>query len=121
MTTRTTQELATAVMRRLGAIDINKEPTDAQRSAISNLYEEKLAELIPEDRVYWTSDAIPLAVFGAMTRIIAEEFAPSIGMEIPTEQDETGNAVSIGNHGLMMLKRHMAREPSGVPTAATYF
>ena len=56
-----------------------------------------------------------------MTRIIAEEFAPSIGMDIPTEQDETGNAVSIGNHGLMMLKRHMAREPSGVPTAATYF
>ena len=59
MTTRTTQELATAVMRRLGAVDINKEPTDAQRSAISNLYEEKLAELIPEDRVYWTAMQYP--------------------------------------------------------------
>jgi hypothetical protein len=121
MTTRTTQELATAVLRRISGIDINKEPTAAQRAEVTRLYEEKLAELIPQDKIYWEEDEIPLAVFGAMTRIIAEEFAPSIGMSTSTEMDEGGDVVSMGEKGLRMLKRHMARAPSGVPTKAQYF
>lgn len=121
MTTRTTQELAEAVMRRLGAIDINKQPSAAERAWIEQLYEEKLAELIPADRVYWPSGEIPLGVFGAMSRILAEDVAPSIGMDIPTEQDEGGSVVSIGEKGLRMLKRHMATAPSGLPTMADYF
>ena len=121
MTTKTTQQLATAVMRRLGAIDMNKEPSAAERTWITQLYEDKIEELIPADRVYWTTAEIPQAIFGAMTRIIAEEFAPTIGMPVPTEQDESGQAMSIGNRGLMMLKRHLAVEASGLPTKAVYF
>lgn len=118
---RTVQELAKAVMNRLGAIDINEEPSAAEKERIEQLYADKLEELIPKDRVYWTSDAIPGAVFGAMMRIIAEEVAPGLGMEIPTEQDENGATLTIGNRGLRMLKRHMARPATGLPTRAQYF
>ena len=120
MSTKTSEQLATAVMRKLGLIDRMKEPTAAEQRDIIDLYEDKLEEL-GEDRVYWTTDAIPRAVFGAMVRIVAEEFCLSAGKDIPTEQDESGQPVSIGNRGLMMLKRHIAREASGVPTKATYF
>lgn len=121
MTTRTTQQLAEAVMRRIGGVDINKQPSAAERAWIEQLYAEKLEELVPVDKVYWEASAIPLAVFGAMSRIIAEEFAPAIGMAVPTEMDEGGDVVSIGEKGLRMLKRHMARGPSGVATKASYF
>lgn len=120
-TTKTTEDLALAVMRRLGLVDINKQPTAAQLAHISDVYQDKLEELIPRDKIYWSTDAIPRAVFGAMTRIVAEEVAPTFSKPVPTEQDENGQAMSIGNRGLMMLKRHMARDTTGLPTQAQYF
>lgn len=121
MATKTTAQLATAVMRKLGLIDTNKEPSAGQQASIIDLYEDWVESVRPMDMIYWETAAIPRAVFAAVTRIIAEEFCNSMGRDIPTEQDENGQAVSIGNRGLMMLKRHLAREQSGVPTRATYF
>lgn len=121
MTTRTTTDLSFSVMRRLGLIDLNKDPKPNERAYITQLYEEKLAELIPEERVYWDDEEIPLAVFNAMVRILAEELAPTFGAPVPVEMDESGNQVSIGIHGRRMLERHMARPASGVPTKASYF
>jgi hypothetical protein len=119
--TKTPEELATAVMRKLGMIDPNKQPTAAEQSMILDLYYDKMEELRGKDLVYWTETAIPRAVFGAMVRIVAEEFAPALGGDVPTEQDENGSVVSIGNMGLRMLRRHMARDATGLPTQANYF
>ena len=121
MSTKTSQDLATAVMRRLGMLDMNKEPTAAELAHIQDLYTDKLEELTGDDKVYWAAEEIPRAAFGAITRILAEEFCVSMGKDIPTEQDENGTPVSIGNRGLRMLRRHMATVGSGLPTKAVYF
>lgn len=121
---RSVHDLATAVMRRLAAIDQNSEPSAAERAQIVALYDDKYAELSAdiEDLVYWDNsgdadaEEIPEAVFGALTRIMAEEFAPTLGQPIPSEQTEDGVPLSIGNKGMRMLRRHVARQASGVPT-----
>lgn len=114
-------ELATAVMRRLGLIDVNKQPTAAEQAALIDHYYDKLEELAPENLVYWPTSQIPRAVFGAMVRIVAEEFATTLGKDVPTEQIEGGPAVTIGNHGMHMLRKHVARAATGLPTKAQYF
>ncbi len=124
---RSVHDLATAAMRRLTAIGQNEEPSAAERAQAVDLYNEKYAELAAEDLVYWDSsgdadeDEIPKAVFGALTRIMAEELAPNVGQAIPSEQDENGAALSIGTKGMRMLRRHMARRATGVPTRIDYF
>lgn len=122
MSTRTVAELAVDVLGvRLGQIDINKQPTSAQRARVSSLYDQKYAEMNRLDRVYWPSAEIPELVFGALSRIIAEEMCPGFGMPIPSEFDDDGQQVSIGTKGRRMLQRFFAKDPSGVPTMATYF
>jgi hypothetical protein len=125
---RTAHQLATAVMRRLGAIDQNSEPTAAERAQIIALYHDKYAELKNDELVFWENSEdddeaeIPKEVFGALTRIMVEEFASTVGEPIPSEQLENGmGPVSIGVKGMHMLRRIVARRPSGVPTKAEYF
>lgn len=115
------EELATAVMRKLGMIDMNKQPTASEQSGIIDIYYDKFEELSLENLVYWPVSEIPRAVFGAIVRIVGEEFATVLGSDIPTEQSESGEAVSIGNKGMRMLRRHMAREATGLPAKANYF
>lgn len=120
---RTVHQLATAaIKRRLAAIDINEEPSAAERSEAISIYDEKYAELEGEELVFWENsgdpdtEEIPERVFGALTRIMAEELASAIGQAIPSEQDEDGSPLSIGTKGMRMLRRIMARPASGVPT-----
>lgn len=121
MTTRTIQDLATAAMRKAGMIDINKQPTAAELAMATRIYEEKYAELNFRDLVYWTASAIPLEAFGAMVRMVAAELCPPLGKEIPTEQDEDGKVMAIDKIGMRMLRRHLARDATGLPVKAQYF
>jgi hypothetical protein len=125
---RTVHQLITAAVRKLASIDENEEPSAAQRAKGVDLYDEKYAELDGEELVYWDNsgdpeaEEIPVRVFGALTRIMAEEMAPVMGEPIPSEQDENGaGPLSIGTKGMRMLRRIMAREASGVPTRIDYF
>lgn len=115
-------ELATDVLGvRLGVIDINKSPTAAQQARVQSLYDQKYAELSQMDKVYWVSTAIPDLVFGALSRIIAEEMCPGLGMAVPTEPDDDGRPVSIGTKGRRMLHRLIARDATRLPIATEYF
>lgn len=120
-TTKTQAQLATSVMRKLGIIDPNKQPTAAEQAVIIDIYLDKIEELFPRDKIYWPVDDIPRAAFGAMVRIVAEEFCTAMGKDVPFEQDENGSKVSIGNKGLSMLHRLMQRDPTGLPNKANYF
>lgn len=115
------EELATAVMRKLGMIDMNKQPTAVEQAGIIEIYHDKFEELAAEDLVYWPVTEIPRAVFGAITRIVGAEFATVLGKDIPTEQNESGDAVALGINGMRMLRRLMARDATGLPTKANYF
>ena len=120
--TKSVAELAADVLgTRLGYLDINKSPTAAQRARVESLYATKYAELSLMDKAYWPSAEIPDLVFGALSRIIAEEIAPGLGMAAPTEPDDDGQPVSMGTKGWRLLNRLLERERTGVPTQATYF
>lgn len=120
--TSSVAELATDVLAiRLGAIDVNESPSAGELAKITRLYNQKYAEMNHGDRVYWVSSAIPDLVVGALSRIIAEEIAPGMGLPVPTEADETGDVVSIGTKGHRMLKRFLASETTGLRTTAEYF
>ncbi len=120
--TKNVAELAADVLGvRLGVIDINKSPTAAQRARVQSLYDQKYAEMSRFDRTYWPADEIPDLVFGALSRIIAEEMCVGLGMPVPAEPDETGQTVSIGTKGRFMLNRILATEATGLPVRATYF
>src|SRR5262245_31766195 len=114
--TRTVTELAIDVLgTRLGVVDINKSPTAAQQARVESLYNTKYAELYIQDKAYWPIDEIPDLVFGALSRIIAEEMCPSFGMPVPMESDDDGQVVTIGSKGWRLFHRVIARERTGVP------
>src|SRR5262245_10983431 len=120
--TSTVAELAADILGvRLGVVDIMKSPSANQLARVERLYAQKYAELALEDRAYWASNAIPDLVMGALSRIIAEEMCPGMGMQIPVEMDESGQAVSIGTKGKRMLDKILARPVTGLPTSADYF
>jgi hypothetical protein len=120
--TSTVAELAADVFGiRLGITDIQKTPTPAQLARVERLYSQKYAEMAQLDKVYWASNAIPDLVVGALSRIIAAEMCPGLGMAVPTEQDDNGQVVSIGVKGKRMLNELLARELTGLPTQAEYF
>jgi hypothetical protein len=118
---RTKSDLAEEVMRLLGLLDANESPSTEDSSLIENAYDDKWEELRLHERIYWKKDEIPNEVFRAMARIVAEDVAPSFGVQTQPEFGEGGQQVSMGTKGLFDLKRVMAREASGVPTKATYF
>lgn len=118
----TVAQLASDVMAiRLGAIDLNEASSASEVAKIERLYAQKYAELSRDDRVYWPYDEIPDLVCGALSRIIAEEIAPGLGMPVPTESDEDGKVVSMGTKGHRMLRRFLAREATGLRAKAEYF
>jgi hypothetical protein len=120
--TSTVAELAADVLGiRLGVIDIMKSPTAQQLARVERLYDQKYAELSEQDKAYWSSAEIPDLVVGALSRIIAEEMCPGLGMPIPMEMDEGGRPVSIGTKGKRMLLEFLSRPVTGLPTSADYF
>ena len=122
MTTYTVPQLATDALLRFGAIDERESASAQEQARVQTLYDLKIAELEIDDRVYWTSSAIPALVFGALSRIIAEELAPALGFPIPSETDDTsGQTVSIGTKGRRMLARALARPRSGQRATAEYY
>lgn len=126
MAAHTKQDLVTAAMRRLSAIDQNAQPSAPEMAQFSSVYDDKLAELTALDLVYWSNSGsaiaeIPAAAFQALVRIMAEEIAPALGEQIPTEQDEDGTPLSIGNKGLRMLRRQMSKYSSDLSIPIHYF
>jgi len=120
---RSVHELVTAALRRLTVIGQGEEPAAAEMAQGVAIYDEKYAELAADDLVYWDNsddpdaEEIPELVFGALTRIMAEELAPNVGQAIPSEQAENGaGPLSIGNKGMRMLRHHVARRSSNTPT-----
>lgn len=122
MTTYTTEDLATWVMRLPGWLDAYETPDSTDAAFITNVYSGFYAEWVIREIAYWTETAIPEEVFWHIVRIIADAVAPSFGDAAPTEIDiENGTAVSMGKKGWNGLKRVKQVETSGLPARATYY
>jgi hypothetical protein len=89
MTTRTLQDLATAVMQDLAIIDAMDSPTAEDRAFIELRYTEALEELRDDGLVWWDATAIPLAVFpavvGYMSVAVSEAFGKARSVPVDVE------------------------------------
>jgi hypothetical protein len=120
MATRTAAELATAVLRRLGEISAEEDPSAEDSEYLQDLYDEKLAEIGAEfvgaERIYWTAAATPLAVFNIMVDIVANSAGPAF--EVKNTPDEIAAREEVL---LKRLKKHVAKPTTGLPVRAVYY
>src|SRR5690606_50146 len=122
MTTYTTEDLATAVMRLPNWIDAHETPDTADAAFITQVYSDFYAEWVIREIAYWPEAEIPKEVFRHIVRIIADAVAPSFGDAAPVEIDiENGSPDSMGKKGWNGLKRGKQVEASGLPVQAVYF
>jgi hypothetical protein len=116
MTTRTKVQLATSVLRKFGALDALESGSSADVAYITAEYEELLAYLEDKSRAYWPEDAIPLAVFQIMVRLVANEVEGAFGKESSVESREARRELIMKE-----LIKHVARPASGLPAKARYY
>lgn len=122
--TSTVAELARDVLSiRLGIVDIKKSPTAELLARVARLYNQRYSELAMKDKAYWPQYEIPDEIVGAISRIIAEEMAPGLGMPPPTEPDDNGRGqpVSMGTKGWRMLNRMISAAGTGRDIRKEYF
>lgn len=86
-TTRTQQELATAVMESLGLIDPGEAPDAADKSSIIRRYGNLLEEMRDEQTLYWEADEIPNETFEALVNVVGLTVMGSFGLPTPIGDD----------------------------------
>lgn len=113
MATRTTTDLATAVMLDLGLIEANETPAAADRAFIVLRYTEGLEELRDEGLVWWEANAIPLAVFPGVVGYVAVLVSEGFGKPRQVPMDVEIEAAK------RRIRRRVAKATSGEQTSFT--
>lgn len=117
---KTEAELARRVMLKMGKIDAETSPTAADQDFVISEYRSKYEEWKAEDLVYWslstTDDVIPEAVFPVVVRLVLNEVQGAFGLPSTLEETEARNITL-----MRQLRRHMARQKTGMPTRAVYY
>ena len=114
--TKTEAELATAVLRDLGVVNATDTPSAADSAFVTGKYRDAYSYCEDLGLAYWTSTAIPSAVFLMLVDLIVNRcmtafgFAQSIDEMKAREEDL-----------LKRLRRHCARGRTGKPIRATYY
>jgi hypothetical protein len=119
MSTKTTTELAVAVLRHLSVIDATQTSTDADAADISfiqSLYADKFEELNDMELTYWAPDEVPQPIFLAIRDLIANEARGNYGEPMAVDAKEAAEIII-----LKRIRRHMHQRSSGIPTKAQYF
>jgi hypothetical protein len=119
MSTRTTTELAVAVLRHLSVIDATQTSANADAADISflqSLYTDKFEELNDMELTYWSADEIPKPIFLAVRDLIANEARGTYGEPMAVDQKEAAEIII-----LKRIRRHMHQRSSGLSTKAQYF
>jgi hypothetical protein len=120
MATRTTLELAQAVMEDLGLInpDHGETPSAADTAMITRRYTNMLAEMSDEQTVYWDADAIPYETFEGVVGLMALIVGPSFGKPTVPPGEEFNNALEGAKR---RLRKRVVKPASNQPTAVDYF
>lgn len=119
MSTRTTTELAIAVLRHLSVIDASQDETDADAEDIAHvkaLYADKFEELNDMELTYWAPDEVPRPIFLAVRDLIANEARGTYGEPMGVDAKEAAEIII-----LKRIRRHVHLRSSGLPTRAQYF
>lgn len=113
---RTATQLATTVLRKLGAIDALESPSAADVAYVRSEYAAKLAEWADRDLVYWKEDDIPDAVYGPLSLLMINEVQGAYGRpQAPAAQADNEEKL------IHMLRRHVRRRTSLLPVPSSDF
>jgi hypothetical protein len=115
--TKTTAELAEAVLRELGVIDSEETPDSVDVSYITSAYALKYAEMSSHghERTYWSMLAIPDAVFLTLRDLMMNEVCGAFGDPITAEVKRQRETII-----MQTLKKHMGREASNSRVPVEY-
>lgn len=114
--TKSTTDLATAVLRDLSVIDATETGDADDVAHIQDVYALKFEYLNDLELVYWSPSEIPGPIFLAVRDLIANEVRGTYGESIPPE---TRNAREM--EILKIIRRHLHKRSSGLPVKALYF
>lgn len=114
--TKTTTELAEAVLREIGVIDATESPEAVDRDFVIAAYGDKFEELADRELAYWAKAAIPNAIFLTVRDLTINEVRGAFG-EPMSAADKEAQEIII----LRQLRRHTQVRASGHATAADYF
>lgn len=109
---RTTQALATSVLRRLNVIGADETPSANDATLIKEMYADLYQELETEDVAFWPEAAIPEHIFRALVDYIAGNAAPDFGRI---------EYVGLVADGERRLRRVASEDPTGEPITADYY
>lgn len=107
---KTSTQLADAVLRELGVVDAEETPDTVDRTYVSGVYTDKHAELSAPGRelAYWPVATIPDGVFIPLRNLIMLEVQGAYGEPVDPVEKEAREAVL-----LRAFHRHTARGASG--------
>lgn len=116
--TRTTTELATAVLRKLSQIDAVETADDhtEAKTVITDSYNDKYYELRFKDLTYWTQTTIPVEVFPAIRDLIVLDVSGEFGQPVSPEDYEAREQII-----LKRIRRITGRQHSKNRTQTLYF
>jgi hypothetical protein len=117
-TTRTTTELATAVLRKLVQIDATEDATDhtEAQTVVTNAYNDKYYELRFKELTYWTQTTIPVEVFPIIRDLVALDVSGHFGQPVSDEEYERREEII-----LKRLRRITGAQHSKNRTKALYY
>lgn len=110
--TRTTTELADAVLRELGVVDAEETPDTVDRTYVTDAYAAKYDELAAPglELVYWPEAEIPNAIFLTLRDLMIAEVQGAFGDPLAPAEKEARQSVL-----LRPLRRHTTIDASGIP------
>lgn len=116
--TRTTTELATAVLRELSQIDATEDADDhtEAKTVITDAYHDKYHELRVKEMVYWAQEGIPVEIFLPIRDLIINEVSGAFGQPMPPEVREANEQII-----LKKIRRVTTVKHSKNRTKALYF
>lgn len=117
--TKTTTDLAIAVLRHLSVIDASENANDADAEDIAyiqDLYDSKFHELADEELTYWAPDEVPEPLFLAIRDLVANEARGTYGEPIlPSEKEAQEIVIK------KRIRRNMHLRSSGKTVKGEYF
>lgn len=116
---KTTTQLAVAVLRELSVIDATQDENDADAADIAyvqGIYGDKFQELSDLELTYWAPDEVPEPLFLAVRDLVVNEVRGTYGEPVLPSVKEAEEIII-----LRRIRRNMHLRSSGLPTKALYF
>lgn len=118
---RTRRQLIEAALRTLRVIAAGETIDSDDFADVTEAYQGLHANLRDRGIAYWPNtgadvEEIPEPVFRGLSMVLAVECADAYGKKPPLAFDDDGRQTGADVVGMRMLRRHVAKRPSGEPT-----